>query len=110
MRNLYLLGSIMIANIAGGLTACADEPSAPSELSASTIPETVSEAAATGVIRLRCERRDPAPSHQDMLRLGAATDSSTLRSTRTVTRGGAVGLEVLYDHGPTAQASRRRTA
>jgi hypothetical protein len=57
MRELYLLGGIMIASIAGGLTACSDGLSLPSESSDPTISETTNEGLATGTIRLRCERR-----------------------------------------------------
>ncbi|HWB41075.1 MAG TPA: hypothetical protein VG500_07450 [Gemmatimonadales bacterium] len=56
MGNLYLLCGIMIASVTGGLAACSSEALAPSEASAPTISEGVPQAA-TGNIRLRCERR-----------------------------------------------------
>ena len=56
MGNLYLLGGIMIASITGGLAACSGEALEPSEASAPTFSEGVTQTS-TGNIRLRCERR-----------------------------------------------------
>ncbi len=62
MTMLDLLSGVMIAGLVGGLAACSENSTAPSEPSAPGVeaaatPSAVLQAAATGGIRLRCERR-----------------------------------------------------
>lgn len=62
MKMLTLLGGIVMASFTGGLAACSDDSSALSEPSAPAMQAaadrgTVSQAALSATIRLRCERR-----------------------------------------------------
>jgi hypothetical protein len=103
MRELYLLGGIMIASIAGGLTACSDELSLPSEASAPTTSETGSEALTTGSIRLRCERRSDrskiSVDGRDLSPRGGTFRARVRAAGGTATSGTrrAVGDEVEFD-------------
>jgi hypothetical protein len=57
MRKFYLLSGLVAAAVATALGACADDSSALSEPSAPGMEAAVSQAAASGGLRLRCERR-----------------------------------------------------
>jgi hypothetical protein len=61
MSKHYLLGSMLVAALMGGLGACAGDesgPLAPSSAASQLDAATVGAEALTGAIRLRCERRD----------------------------------------------------
>ena len=57
MRKLYLLGGVAALALAGTLGACAEESSALSEPPSPALEAVTAQAAATGGLRLRCERR-----------------------------------------------------
>ena len=102
MGTFYLLGGIMIASITGGLAACSGEALGPSEASAPTVSEGVTQPS-TGNIRLRCERRSNrskiSVDGSNLSPAGGAFRARVRAAGGTATSGTrqAVGGEVEFD-------------